>query len=58
MSVPVIRYDERAARQAFDAFMAAVNAECRDPSLVSNPVWQAIKKQVAEQFKQAFEVLA
>lgn len=55
MSVPVIRFDERQAHEAFEAHAALLRAEARDRTLRGNQYWQALKDTARARFLAAFE---
>lgn len=53
--VPVIHYDEEAAREAYLAHVAMLTHEILDPTLKGNAAWAHLRKIAFEQFEQAFE---
>lgn len=55
MKVPVIRYDERQAADAYLVHIALLKAERDDPTLKDNPVWTIHRQDAYERFCVAFE---
>lgn len=55
--VPVIRMDEQAAHDAFEAHAAMLIAEKANPILRRNEYWQALKDSARARFLAAFEKL-
>lgn len=56
-AVPVIRMDEQAAKDAFEAHAAMLIAEKANPVLRRNGYWQALKDTAKARFLAAFEAL-
>lgn len=56
-AVPIIRMDEQAAHDAFEAHAAMLLAERANPVLGTNEYWQALKDTARARFLAAFEVL-
>lgn len=56
VSVPVLEYDEEAAREAYLIHVALIAAEIQDPTMKELPRWQALRAQVYQQFHDLFEV--
>lgn len=56
-ALPVIRFDERAAHDAFEAHAAMLVAERANPVLRRNEYWQALRDTAKARFLAAFEVL-
>jgi hypothetical protein len=57
VKVPVIRMDEQAAHDAFEAHAAMLIAEKANPTLRRNDYWQALKDTARARFLAAFQVL-
>lgn len=57
MTIPVIRMDERAAHDAFEAHAAMLIAEKANPTLRRNEYWRALKDSARARFLAAFEAL-
>lgn len=55
--VPIFRYRERHADDAFEVHQALLRAELNQPALEANPRWQALRKQVFDEFTEAFEAV-
>lgn len=56
-ALPIIRMDEQAAHDAFEAHAAMLIAEKANPSLRRNEYWQALRDTAKARFLAAFEVL-
>jgi hypothetical protein len=56
-AVPIVRFDEQAAHDAFEAHAAMLIAEKANPVLRRNDYWQALKDTARARFLAAFEVL-
>lgn len=54
-SVPVIKYDEQRAHDAWEAHTAMIRAELRDPKLRDNSEWAILREVAASNFVSAFE---
>jgi hypothetical protein len=52
--IPVIRFDERRATQAYEAHIALLDQEQRFPTLKENPAWQVLRADAYENFALAF----
>lgn len=55
MNVPVIRYHEREAQNAYLAHIALLTAEIADPALRDNPAWTILRQDAFERFATAYE---
>ncbi len=53
--VPIIRYDERAASDAYAAYIAILAQQMADPALSANPAWIGLRKLAYRQFERAYE---
>lgn len=53
--VPVIHYDEAAAREAYLAHVAMLTHEILDPTLKGNAAWAYLRQIAFQRFEQAFE---
>jgi hypothetical protein len=53
-AVPVIRFDERRATDAYEAHTALLDQERRFPRLKQNPAWQMLRADAYEAFALAF----
>lgn len=54
-SVPIIHYDEDAAREAYLAHVGMITHEFLDPTLKENSAWARLRAIAFEQFENAFE---
>lgn len=52
--IPTFRFDERRARDAYDAHIALLDQEQRRPELAGNPAWQVLRADAYENFCLAF----
>ena len=52
--VPVHRFDERRATEAYEAHIALLDQERRFPTLKNNPSWQMLRADAYENFALAF----
>lgn len=52
--VPVIRYDEQRAADAFEAHCALLLCERVNPKLRDNPAWTVLRQDAFENFELAF----
>ena len=52
--IPVIRFDEQRANDAYLAHIALLDQERRHPSLKKNPAWQVLRADAYENFALAF----
>ncbi len=52
--IPVIRFDEQRAEDAYRAHIALLDQERRHPSLKKNPAWQMLRQDAYEAFALAF----
>lgn len=55
-SIPILEYDEEAAREAYLVHVALITAEMQDPTLKKLARWQSLRTQVYQQFHDLFEV--
>lgn len=53
--IPVVAYDERKARDAYQVHAALLTAENRDARLKQNPQWTMLRQDAYEAFCRAFE---
>ncbi len=53
--IPLIRYDERTATNAYAAYLGILAHQVADPSLTTNPEWQALRRFAYRQFERAYE---
>lgn len=53
--VPVIRYNEARAAEAFEAHCALLLLERINPALRDNPAWTVLRQDAYENFELAFE---
>ncbi len=53
--IPIIRFDETAATDAFAAYAALVKIEAVDPELLKSKSWWAIRRYAYRQFERAYE---
>lgn len=54
MSIPIIRYNEQRATDAFAAYQAIRQQSKANPALVDSPSWQLIAGQAYQQFEAEF----
>lgn len=52
--IPVIRFDERRAADAYEAHIALLDQEKRFPKLKQNPAWRVLRDDAYENFALAF----
>lgn len=52
--IPVYRFDEQRARDAYDAHIALLDQEQRHPQLKNNPAWRVLRDDAYENFVLAF----
>lgn len=52
--IPVIRFDEQRATNAYEAHVALLDQERRFPTLKHNPAWQVLRADAYENFALAF----
>jgi len=55
--VRIVRFDEQAAHDAFEAHSAMMIAERANPKLRQNEYWQALRDTAKARFLAAFEAL-
>ncbi len=55
VTVPVIRFDEQQAHDAFEAHAAMLKTERKTPELARNEYWQALKDSARARFLAAYE---
>lgn len=56
-AVPIIRMDEQAAHNAFEAYAAMLVAERTNPVLRQNDFWRSLRDTAKTRFLDAFEAL-
>ncbi len=53
-SIPIIHFDERRARSAYEAHVALLDQERRFPQLKQNAAWRVLRDNAYENFALAF----
>lgn len=53
--IPVIRYDEQIASNAYAAYIAVLTQQIVDPTLTRNPEWEALREYAYRRFERAYE---
>lgn len=53
--IPIIRYDEQQAGNAYAAYIAMLATQVGDPALASNPEWNALRQHAYRRFERAYE---
>lgn len=53
--IPVIRYDETKAANAYAAYLGVLAHQVADPSLTRNPEWAALRDYAYRRFERAYE---
>ena len=53
--IPIIRFDEQTASNAYAAYLGILAHQIADPTLSTNPEWAALRRFAYRQFERAYE---